>query len=142
MLSGSVIHSDTIQAYLESDYTVDGPSPFTLRINIVSAELLGTHKMYRTNCSAYITACNPFSEMFDTAMNEQRQNALRLQLRQRSLKFLEGVGRHPSAEWPPEPSALVLGITLEAAKTLGAKFQQNAIIWAARDGKPQLILLR
>ena len=127
---------------METAYTVYGPAPFTLRIGDVSTDLMATHKAYRTNCSAFITACNPFSEAFDVTVNEQRQQALRLELKKRSLKFLDGVGRHPSSEWPAEPSTLVLGLTLEAAKTLATKFQQNAIIWSARDGKPQLILLR
>lgn len=36
----------------------------------------------------------------------------------------------------------MLRISLEAAKELGARYEQNAIVWAGADAMPQLILLR
>ena len=59
-----------------------------------------------------------------------------------SLEFVAGIGQHPSNQWPGEPSYLVFGLTLEAAKTLGTRLEQNAIVWNGSDGTPQLILLR
>ena len=63
-------------------------------------------------------------------------------LRQRSLICLEGVGRHPANQWPGEVSYLILGLTLDAAKTLGTRLEQNAIVWSGADAVPRLILLR
>lgn len=71
-----------------------------------------------------------------------RQEDLANELKQRSLIFIDGIGQHPSKEWPGEPSYLVFGLKLEAAKTLGVKYEQNAIIWTGSDAVPQLILLR
>ena len=41
-----------------------------------------------------------------------------------------------------EASYLIFGLTLEAAKMLGMRLEQNAIVWAGVDAVPQLILLR
>ncbi len=52
------------------------------------------------------------------------------------------IGQHPSNSWAGEESFLVFGVSLEAAKALGRRFEQNAIVWSAADAVPQLILLR
>ena len=142
MFSASVIDQPTIQAYLETDYRVHGAAGFTLRVGQPSAELLVAHKRHKTDCSAFLTACNPFSEPFDAAANIDRQSALAKELSSRSLEFLPGIGEHPTNGWPGEDSFLVFGLTLEAAKVLGTRLQQNGIIWSGADATPQLILLR
>ena len=60
----------------------------------------------------------------------------------RGLAYIAGEGKHPVGDWPGEPSYLVFDLSLEAAKTLGRKFNQNAIVWCDLDAVPQLILLR
>ena len=142
MFSASVIHPDLIQAYMETDFHVLGGVSFTLRVATPSNELLETHKAHRVECSAFLTACNPFSKELNANDNDARQLALSRELASRSLEFVEGIGQHPSNQWPGEPSYLVFGLTLEAAKTLGARLEQNAIVWNGSDGVPQLILLR
>ena len=62
------------------------------------------------------------------------------EIEDRSLSILPGVGQHPSNNWPGEQSVLVLGLSLEAAKTLGRRFDQNAVVLTGRDGIPQLVL--
>ena len=74
-----------------------GEPGFTLRVGRASAELLAAHKRRRTDCSAFLTACNPFSQPVDAAAN---------------------------------------------AKALGARLEQNGIVWSGADAVPQLILLR
>ena len=54
----------------------------------------------------------------------------------------QGLGQHPTNGWSGEVSYLILGLTLEAAKVLGARHEQNAIVWSDADALPQLILLR
>lgn len=56
--------------------------------------------------------------------------------------FVLRIGQHPSNAWAGEESFLCFGISLEAAKALGRRFEQNAIVWSAADAIPQLILLR
>ncbi len=142
MLPASAIAPPTLQAYLETDYRVHGEPGFTLRVGRASAELLAAHKRRRTDCSAFLTACNPFSQPLDAAANAARQAALAKELSGRSLAFLPGVGQHPSNGWPGEDSFLVFGLTLEAAKALGMRLEQNGLVWSGADAVPQLILLR
>lgn len=136
------IDDATIQAYRETEYRVHGDEPFTLQIGRFCEALVAIHKRHRVNCSAYITACNPYSKQFDEAANEGRQADLGRELRTRSLTTLEGIGQHPSNQWPGEASYLILGLTLEAAKSLGTRLEQNAIVWSGADAIPQLFLLR
>ena len=141
-MSESVISRDLVQAFRETEYRVRGEQPFTLRVDEASPELLGLYRQRRISSSAFITACNPFSQMLDEAENQDRQRSLAAELARRGLKFLQGVGTHPSNHWPGEDSFLVLGLNLEAAKALGQRFEQNALVWSASDAIPQLILLR
>ena len=138
----STIDAATIQAYRETEYRVHGDEPFTLRIGEASPVLAAVHKRHRVVSSAYVTAYNPYSQALDDAANAQRHAKLGQELCQRSLVAIEGVGRHPSNGWAGETSYLILGLTLEAAKVLGACHQQNAIVWSDVDVVPQLILLR
>ena len=142
MFSASAIDPRTLQAYLETEYRVLGEPAFILRVGQASAELLCAHKHQKADCSAFLTACNPFSQAFDAATNEARQAALAKELTHRSLFHLRGVGQPPANEWPGEESFLVFGLTLEAARTLGARFEQNGFVWSGADAVPQLILLR
>ncbi len=142
MFSASAIGPGTVQAYLETEYRVLVDPPFTLRVGRASAELLSAHKRQKADCSAFLTACNPFSQAFDAASNEVRQAALAKELTRRSLPYVQGVGQHPSNQWPGEESFLVFGLTLQAAKTLGARLEQNGFIWSGADAVSQLILLR
>lgn len=142
MLASSAIEPDVIRAYLETEYLVLGKSPFTLRIGQASAELLAFHRLHGAQCSSFLTAFNPFSQQVDDAVNASRQADLAKELKLRGLAFVEGVGQHPSGNWPGEESFLVLGLKLEAAKLLGRQLEQNALVWADDDAVPQLILLR
>lgn len=143
MFSASVIDPEIIQAYLETHYHVHGGAPAILRVGEASASLAALHDASGVKCSTFMTAWNPFSrQATDEADNARRQAALASELAQRGLTFIDGIGQHPSNAWPGEPSFLVLGLALEDAKALGARHEQNAIIWSGADAVPQLILLR
>ena len=142
LFSASTIDSVTVQAYRETEYRVFAEPVFTLRVGQASAELLAAQKFHRTDCSAFLTACKPYSQAFDAASNAQRQLGLAKELKQRSLAFAPGIGQHPGNGWPGEDSFLVYGLKLEAAKALGTRLEQNAFIWSGADAVPQLIVLR
>ena len=142
LFSASAIDQRTIQAYLETEYRVRGESGLTLRVGQANAALLAAHDRHRADCSAFLTACNPYSEPFDEAANAARQADLSDELLRRHLAFLPGIGLHPSNGWPGEDSFLVFGLMLEAAKALGTQFKQNGFVWCGADAVPQLILLR
>ncbi len=142
LFSESQIPRATIQAYLETHYQVHGFSPTLLKIGEGNATLAAIHRSNGVEASAFVTACNPFSEPLDDAANAERQKILAVELTQRGLTFIEGVGQHPSNDWAGEASFLVLGVSVEEAKELGARFGQNAIVWAGSDAVPKLVLLR
>lgn len=138
----TVIDPRTVQAYRETDYVVHADAPVTLKVAVASPGLSAIYKDRRLDSCAFITACNPESRQLPDVDNATRQADLVWELRQLSLPYIEGVGQHPSNQWPPEPSFLVLGLSLEAAKALGVRHQQNAIVWCGADATPTLILLR
>ena len=141
-MSESIINAGLLQAYRDTEYRVHGDEPFTLRIGEASDALASAHKRCRVDCSAYITAFNPFSRTLEDAGNAERHAALGQELEQRSLSSIEGVGQHLSNRHPGEVSYLIFGLTLEAAKAMGVRLEQNAIVWSGADAIPQLILLR
>lgn len=138
----TAIAESLIQAYVETDYFVHTQPAITLRVNEQSPQMMKLHKQHRVACSAFITAFNPYSQSCTLEVNLSRQQELISELKVRSLKFIEGVGQHPSNAWSGEPSLLVLGLSLEAAKILGSRFEQNALVWIGTDGVPELVLLR
>ena len=131
-----------ISAYRETEYRFIQGCCCVLKVDVTSLELANFYKAKGVTCAAFITAYNPFSRTLSDTENRQRQAKLAAELSLRSLSYLEGVGQHPSSNWPGEPSFLVLGVALEAAKSLGKTFEQNAIIWSGPDAVPTLILLR
>lgn len=138
----SVIPAALQQAYIETDYIVETEPRVTLKIGVANPELVALHKKLGVHCSAFITACNPYSQ--STSKNENADRMLQLvkDLNNRSLGFLPGIGQHPSNQWPGEPSYLILGLSLEAAKILGNRHQQNAIVWSSETGIPELVALK
>lgn len=142
MFSTSTIDRALIQAYLETGYFVHACPPAILRIGQLNAVLAALHRSYEVEASAFLTAYNPFSIHCDDAENKARQRQLIDSMRQDGFPFIEGIGKHPSNQWPGELSILVFGLSLEQAKALGSEFDQNAIVWAGLDAVPQLVLLR
>ncbi len=142
MIQDSVLDADLIQAYRETHYEVHGEHSFILRVDEASAALSEAHEHFNASCSAYITACNPLSADVGADANATRHTNLAADLNSRQLAYLEGIGQHPSGDWPGEPSYLIFGLTLEAARSLGQILEQNAIIWSDSDAVPRLVLLR
>ena len=142
MFSDSTIDPSTIQAFLDTDYRVHSDAPVTLNTGVANPMLAALHKAYGVESSAYVTACNPFSQAFDESVNADRQSALACELQQLNLTYIQGIGQHPTNNWPGERSFLVLNLSREAAMALGIRHEQNAIVWCGLDAVPELILLR
>ncbi len=138
----SAIDAETLRAYRETHYRVLGDMPMTLRIDQPSVALAALHRALRVDCSAFITAANPFSQRCDDAANARRQQALAQDLNALGLRAIEGAGEHPDNGWPAEPSFLVPGLPLAEARALGQTYQQNAVVWSGADAVPRLVLLR
>ena len=153
----SKLEASLIRAYLDTNYGVgigvfggaglasgfsDSPDgEFTLNVGTASTNLIALYKQHGVDYSAYITPCNPFSKSLSDSENETRLIALRTQLQRRSLRWLEGIGAHADGQWAGEHSFLILGLSLESAKLLATEQDQNAFVWAPKDGIPKLVLL-
>ena len=142
LFSESTLATGLVQAYRETEYRVFGTEPFVITVGVACSDLLALCHGHKVTCAAFITACNPLSRELPAHENQHRQDELAKELSQRSLNYLDGVGQHPSGSWPDEPSFLVLGLELEAAKSLGQSLEQNAIVWCGANAVPELILLR
>ena len=146
MSATSILSSELLRSYEETQYCVNAATPdqaeFVLRVGEISKPLAAVHKKSGVDCSAFVTACNPWSESLPDSENAMRQASLLQALRVRSLRWLDGIGQHPGNQWPGEPSVLILGLSLAAAKVLAQDFEQNAFLWSGADAKPQLVVLR
>ena len=132
----------TLHAYTQTHYRVLAEQPFALRIGRHSARLQSLHAAHHTDCSAFVTACNPYSQPWSMARNSAAHQALRTRLAQHGWTCLPGYGRHPAGRWPAERSLLVPGLGLAQAQALGTALRQNALVWAGADAVPRLVLLR
>ena len=113
-----------------------------LKISEKNEELVALFKCRRSEACAFVTAFNPLGELLSHEQNSDLQKRLEEEIQFRGLTYIAGEGKHPVGDWPGEPSYLVFDLSLEAAKTLGRKFNQNAIVWCGLDAVPKLILLR
>ena len=138
----SPIPEALIDAYRATDYisrvhNIDE----VLKIGEPADWLARLFDAHRVSTALFITADNPFSKVRSTAENAQAQERLRQDLLDQTDLIFEGWGAGADPEWPAEKSFLALGLSLEAVRSLGKRFQQNAVVWIGPDLIPQLILL-
>lgn len=137
------IPRDKIEAYLDAHYRVGvGPDAFVLRVGQYSPELASLYEQNSCDCALFITAFNPFGRKQDDAANHVAHARLGEDLRVVAAHLIEGDGADPTGQWPAERSYLAFGIDADAARVLGRRFQQDAVVWIGNDAVPQLLLLR
>jgi hypothetical protein len=141
-MTQSELDPELIMAYKATHFDVRMAKPFTLEIGKHSPILANWHRIFRVSSSAFITAQNPFGKKLTSSENENRINQLKSEMKESYLTVVNGYGYDPIRVWGKEDSCLVYGITLEEAKAVGKKYEQNAIVWCDSDAIPQLILLR
>jgi len=142
LFSQTNLDASIIAAYRETEYRVADSPAFSLRVDAFNSELRAFLRSRKATCAAFLTAYNPYSKLLSESENLNRQASLANELKSRSLFYIDGIGQHSSNNWPGEPSFLVVGLALEAAKIIGQMYEQNAIIWSDSDAIPKLVLLR
>ena len=139
----SEIPQELIDTYRTAIYRVDTPGGvITFYIDRPSPELDRLHRDMQVQGSAFLTAYHPYSVPANDEENEKAQQALLAELRERGYRWLEGAGEDAKAEWPAEPSVLVLGMTEPQATELAARFRQNGYVYCGSDAGPRLVLTR
>lgn len=139
MNKANPIPAELMQAYAETHYIVHHEDPFVMHIGKPCPELKALMANHNALSAAFITAWNPFSQKLHAKENQARQDELKANLKKRGLICIDGIGKHPSNNWPGEVSVLALGLDLEAAESLARHYEQHAFVWAAGDGVPELV---
>lgn len=139
MNSNKSIDSELWKAYEETDFIVHTKPEFTLNIGQFSEQLKQLLNSHKVTSAAFVTAYNPFSQQLSEDENSERQTRLVDEIHSRGLSLFQGLGQHPNHQWQGEPSVLILGIALEAAKKLACTYEQNAFVWCDEACTPQLI---
>ena len=143
ILPQTQIPAGTIAAYLRTEYRFGyGAQLVVLRIDTRSDALAQLYASSGHRCGVFITAANPLGEAQGAAANEAARARLAAELDAAKIHAIEGEGVDPAGNWPAEKSFFALGVDLHAARELGARHRQNAIVWAGEDAVPKLILLR
>src|SRR5690606_79887 len=140
-MSNVNVNHATLLAYRRTHYHVHADPPFVLHVDQFSASLCALHDQFGVGCSVYIAACNRRGKAKSTAENQAAQRALAGDLNALGLSFFPGIGEPDSGDWIGEPSFLVLGLEEVAARRLGRRYEQNAILCAGQDAVPRLVML-
>lgn len=128
--------SDLDAAYRATRYIGESAQgDIVIRIDWPTPEL--DQLLVTQNCTtwAFISACNPGSQLLPDHENANRHTQLLAAVKTLGLLSLLGYGVPDHPGWQPEISLLILGIPLEQALKLAANFGQNAII-AGATGLP------
>lgn len=141
-LSQSVLNKDLIDAYKSTCFHVLGVKPFVFVLGEYSPDLAALMLAKKVSGGAFITAFNPYSISLSKSENITRNDSLRKDITQNDLVIIDGYGENSEAEWEKEDSYLILGLSLNQAKVLGVKYEQNAIVWVNENLIPDLVLLR
>lgn len=128
------------QAYRATNYRVDAPSPFTLRVGAQSAECDALLAAHGVTSAAFLTAWNPFSQPLTDAENRAAQARLAADLDMVSTAIFPSEGKGEVGDWPPEPSLFALGITETDGTRLAQVYQQNAYLWIAQGQPARLVI--
>jgi hypothetical protein len=142
MLDKSTLDPLLIKAYEAANYYVTTAQPFTIQISVNNEGLTTWYRKLGVTSAAFVTAYNPFGVVLSDKENKLRNKQLRSDMDALGLTSVNGFGQDKLGEWGQEHSFLIFGISLEEAKAVGNKYEQNAIVWSGNDAIPQLILLR
>lgn len=124
------VHPQLVRAYREAIYIVNSEGrAISLKVGEVNSDLVKLMRSKKVITAAVLTAYNPYSEVTSNEENERSQSNLLDKLGQKSVHCMVAIGTDANEEWDPEPSILVLGISLQDAEALADEYGQNAFIW-------------
>ncbi len=126
------------QRYLETEYIVSDDPPLPLHVREYNPDAVILLASFGVSGAAFITAWNPHSERLSDEENETRQARLLAEIEAMRLNYLVGFGE--GVDWR-EYSYLILGIERAAADDLAVRFEQNAYLWLADNGIPELVVV-
>ncbi len=139
----SVIASNLITSYRRTHYRVGTDcNSISLHIDQYSESLAKLLTASKQSCAAIVSAYNPYSQLASNEKNLAVHEQLRNLLQHRAYPIIESLNIDPIDQWPPEKSFFVPGLDLNTSRSIGQRFNQNAIVWIDNEAIPRLILLR
>ena len=137
------ISPELIRAYREAHYIVlDEGTEIRLKVGTVNLELARLMSNKNASTASVLTAYNPYSEVKTKQDNKLAQTQLRKRLKEMGIATLDAIGRDAKEQWEPEPSVIVLDLTLKEAESLADEFGQNAFIWIPKQDAVIELFLR
>jgi len=125
--------------FRDACYTIQpGGRSWRLVPDRFSPELERTMRVAGCREAALTTAANPGAVPLSDAENRARNAELRMVLVDLAIPTIEARNTASDGSWL-EPSLLCLGLGTEAARALGRRFGQLAILHAGRDAIPRLL---
>lgn len=111
-----------------------------LAVDSPDAGLLAFLRKHAADSAAILTAFNPRGRIRSDPENRAAQQQLQDELVAAGHELLPGHNEDPAGLWPREPSFLVPGLTLDAARTHAVRHHQAAFLWVdAASGTPRLV---
>lgn len=133
---------ELLSQYLETEFHVYCDAPFAFRIGVYSAEIHALHQNKKSPCSAFVTACNPFSRSIGDKVNNRLHAELIDGQLAKGFQVIEGEGRHPGGSWAAEKSCLIFSADENYAVGLGKRFKQHAVVFIGVDAIPRLVCIK
>lgn len=141
-MTRSVFSHDLIASYLNTDYQINIHNELIcLRINHYSQPLAHLLKATQQPSGAIISAYNPQSKLQNDRNNTRAHQLLQHDLCNLGYAIIESLHKDSVEQWPIEKGFLAIGLNLNDARSIGRRFNQNAIVWINSDAIPRLILL-
>jgi len=129
--------------YIQTTYTVHTEEKvFDIRINQINLDFQTWLKTNNIQAWAMITAANPYSTNLSEEENKKRNANFELELQKEKRNFNHSEGIPDNPNWITELGFFIINITLDAAKELANKVQQNAIVFGRVEEVAQLIWLK
>lgn len=129
-----------IAAYRATDYVlfVGNGQEITLNIGRHNPSFDRILEIHAAETAVVVTAYNPRSVVLSEAENRERHRQLTALLEARGCDYALGEGRDPTGHWKAELECVVFGISREAGLDIARSFEQNAIVFVAKGGAPEL----
>jgi hypothetical protein len=135
--------SDLDAAYRATRYIAESKhGDIVIRIDLPTPALDTMLAAHGCTEWAFISACNPGSQLLSASENAERHVQLLAAVKTLGLPWLSGHGVPDHPDWQPEISLLILGITKEQATKLAAHFDQNAIVYGSAGLPAKLCYVR
>ena len=141
MNTSTTVCEDMSKAFAEMHFIVHAGEDVTVKSGEINDELLSLMRSRKLDTCAFVTACNPLIRQRPSKQRDQQHEDLLKELKNRSLAYLPASCRRTVDKPTHDKSVLVLGISLEAAKTLAKRFNQQAVLWCDINGKDVLAVI-